>query len=119
VTFFASKVAFTLVAFTPVAFWEVVVVPLVVVGIIVFPIKVLLVGTIPLADADDEFVLFCCANTSMELVYANPNPIERTVIDNVRIVIFIEFMSIIENTTMALMLIVLNYEDRLLIHSYS
>jgi hypothetical protein len=78
VTFSASNVGFTPVAFTPVAFVEVVVVPLVVVGIIVFPIIVLFVGIIPLVDEDgnDEFVLFCCANTNREsLMFINTNTI--------------------------------------------
>jgi hypothetical protein len=85
VTFFASNVGFIPVAFTPVAFWEVVVVPLVVVGIMVFPIKVLLVGAIPLVVAADEFVLlFCCANTNRKLLMltvanANTIAIERLV----------------------------------------
>jgi hypothetical protein len=84
VTFFASNVGFTPVAFTPVAFLEVVVVPLVAVGIIVFPMRVLLVGTMPLVveDGDDEFVLFCCADTNRELlmlINANTIAIERLV----------------------------------------
>jgi hypothetical protein len=126
VTFFASNIGFTPVAFTPVAFLVVVVVPLVVVGIIVFPMRVLLVGTIPLVvdgppveDVDDEFVLFCCARTTIGLVLlinANPIPRERIVIDDVIIAIFTKFIIIFHNTTIVLMLIVLNYEDTLLIH---
>ena len=80
-TFFASNVGLTPVAFTPVAFWDVVVVPLVVDGSIVFPIIVLLVGIIPLVGAaDDEFVLFCCADTnSVLLILTNTIAIEKAV----------------------------------------
>jgi hypothetical protein len=92
VTFCASNVAFTPVAFTPVAFLEVVVVPLVVDGIMVFPMKLLLVGTIPfVVVVVDEFVLFCCANVKTELD-ANPTPTERSVIDNVIITSFVKFI---------------------------
>ncbi len=64
----------------------------------------------PVIDNDDEFVLFCCANTKIELVFfidANLIPSKRIAIDNLIITFFIEFIIIIKNTTMVLMLIAL------------
>ncbi len=56
----------------------------------------------PVIDNDDEFVLFCCANTKIELVFfidANLIPSKRIAIDNLIITFFIESI-IIKNTTM-------------------